>query len=357
MNRHFLKSLLTVVILAFASEPAPVWAQNDELQSLVSRLERLERDINALNIQVARGKGQKGAPAGIANASGPESVITSMEVRIGELESELRAATGNAEETAHQLAEMNRRLDKLISDMDYRLGALEGLGTKEGLGAQERTGGATPGAAASHPAKPPSTGPSPSAAGATPQETIGTITQGELTAAKKQEAKKEEGEQQQREGGQKEAPAQLPSTQAATAQAAKTPAGALPAGSPKDRYNYAFTLMRQSKYSEAEAALREFLESHGDDELAANARYWLGETFYVRNDFRSAAQTFIEGYRKNPKGAKAPDTLMKLGMSLSKLDKKNEACATFSKLLKDFSTLPSNMAKMAEKEREAAGCK
>lgn len=318
MKRHFLACFL---MAALGAGPVQVLAQSDELQSLVSRLERLERDINALNIQVSRGKSQQGAPAGSAAAgaiaAGPDSIITRMELRIAELESELRAATGHAEETAHKLAEINHRLDKLISDMDYRLSALEGTG----------------GAASSM--KPPS----PPPVGAAPPEIIGTITQSELRAAQKQEEKKE--------NLQKESPAQT----------AKAPSGVLPAGSPKDRYNYAFTLMRQSKYNEAETALREFLESHGDDELAGNARYWLGETFYVRNDFRSAAQTFIEGYRKNPKGAKAPDTLMKLGMSLAKLDKKNEACAAFSKLAKDFPAIPSNMAKMAEKEREAAGCK
>ena len=63
--------------------------------------------------------------------------------------------------------------------------------------------------------------------------------------------------------------------------------------------------------------MRSFVERYPKDPLAGNAQYWLGETFYVRKDYSNAATAFAQGYEKYPKGAKASDDLLKLGMSLT----------------------------------------
>ena len=57
-------------------------------------------------------------------------------------------------------------------------------------------------------------------------------------------------------------------------------------------------------------------QRYPNDPLAGNAQYWLGETYYVRKDYKNAAAAFAEGYQKYPKGPKAADDLLKLGMSL-----------------------------------------
>ncbi|MEK9753135.1 MAG: tol-pal system protein YbgF, partial [Rhodospirillaceae bacterium] len=144
---------------------------------------------------------------------------------------------------------------------------------------------------------------------------------------------------------------------AAPAPAAQPAAGALPAGSARDQYTYAFNLLRQTNYDQAEIALKEFIKSHGDNPLAGNARYWLGETFYVRVDYQQAAQVFFEGFQADPKGAKAPDMLLKLGMSLAQLGKKKEACATYDKVAADFGKSAARINTALARERERAGCK
>ncbi|HEB79316.1 MAG TPA: tol-pal system protein YbgF [Rhodospirillales bacterium] len=322
MRRRFFRGFFVAGLLALLAGPTQVLAQSGELQSLVDRLDRLERDIKTLNIQLSRGGDSTGKPL----APGASSAIARMELRITEFESELRAATGNAEEVVYQIGMINRRLDKMISDMDFRLNALEGTNPAAagGLAPTTSTAGSLP---------PPVL--------AAASGTLGTITEKELKSINKP------GDGGRKYGGEKKPPQQT----------AAASTSVLPKGSPRDQYVYAFKLLRQTKYEEAEIALREFLSKHEGDELAGNARYWLGETFYVRNDFRTAARVFIEGYRKNPNGAKAPDTLLKLGMSLVKLDKKNEACATFGKLLKDFPAIPSNTARLVAKERANTGCK
>ena len=72
--------------------------------------------------------------------------------------------------------------------------------------------------------------------------------------------------------------------------------------------------------------MRSFIQRYPNDSLAGNAQYWLGETYYVRKDYNNAAAVFAEGYQKYPKGGKAADNLLKLGMALGQLGQKTDAC-------------------------------
>ena len=99
--------------------------------------------------------------------------------------------------------------------------------------------------------------------------------------------------------------------------------------------------------------MRNFIQAHPDHELSGNAQYWLGETYYVRKNYEDAVVAYLEGYQKYPKNQKAPDNLLKLGMSLANLGKKQEACATFTQLRQKFPKAPldhsQNSGKPAQK--------
>ena len=124
----------------------------------------------------------------------------------------------------------------------------------------------------------------------------------------------------------------------------------------KEQYAYAFGLLRQANYDRAELALQEFVRLHPKESLASNARYWLGETYYVRAAYVQAAEIFLEGYQADPKGPKAPDSLLKPGMSLAGLDKKREACAAFEKLTKDFPDAAAGVKNTVNREKQKNGC-
>jgi tol-pal system protein YbgF len=130
----------------------------------------------------------------------------------------------------------------------------------------------------------------------------------------------------------------------------------LPAGSPQEQYNYAFGLLREQKWPEAEEALRAFVERYPDDVLAGNAQYWLGETFYVRQDYAAAASVFAAGYQKYPTGGKAADNLMKLGMALAQLGQKADACRVFAKFSRDFFIAPTAVKERVRDEKKRLGC-
>lgn len=51
-------------------------------------------------------------------------------------------------------------------------------------------------------------------------------------------------------------------------------------------------LLKQGNYEEAGQAFQEFLQLYPQQELAGNAAYWLGESYYARKDYQRSAQIF-----------------------------------------------------------------
>ncbi|HXZ02740.1 MAG TPA: tol-pal system protein YbgF [Stellaceae bacterium] len=308
-------------LLCLLADNAPAQQSND-LRPLLDRLDRLERDMNLLQRQVYRGASPGTAPTA-AGADAQSSVNN--EVRISQLEDQVRTITGQIEEITNALDQMKRRLETLASDIDQRLAALE-----------------HPGAAAGQPPQaqgqpPPQAGPRalaggpPKGAGANPAEApsqAGVL--GQLPAAG--------------------------AAQTAAAPAAAGDAGVLPKGTPQEQYNYAFGLLRQANYPAAEQALRAFLQRYPNDALAGNAQYWLGETYFVRKDYNNAAAVFAEGYEKYPKGGKAAETLLELGMALGQLGQKANACLALARLDRAFPTAPATIKDRAGDAKKRLGC-
>ena len=320
-------ALASVVLLGFVfclAFATPVLAQSKDLSPILDRLQRLERDIRTLNIQVAGG----GTGAGGGAESGTTAAAR-IAVRLSELEDELRTTTGKVETIANQIEQVGLRLDKLIADLDYRLSAIEG-GSGQGINPQVNAAPSPPGVQKVVP-------------GASQPGVLGTISQSEVPAASGQD-----------EEQQSAAPA--PVSSAVTSNVLPEKKNVLPEGTPKQRYTFAFGLLREANYDEAEVALTEFLNAHPNDPLAGNARYWLAESYYVRGQYVQAAEAFVTGYQAAANGPKAPDMLLKLGMSMSNLDKKQEACASFGKLLKDFPDAPERIVSKVTFESKKVGC-
>lgn len=126
---------------------------------------------------------------------------------------------------------------------------------------------------------------------------------------------------------------------------------------PQEQYDKAFALLRQASYGEAAQAFKRYIDKNPSDKLIDNAKYWYAETFYVRGKFSDAAVAFAEAFQQNPKGTKAPDSLLKLGMSLGAMNKKEDACSTFDALTAKFPKATPAVKKRAEQERVRLKCK
>jgi tol-pal system protein YbgF len=284
-----------VVLAAALAVAAPASAQ--DTREILNRIDRMQRELSTLQQDYYRGRPGAAPPAAAGQGAAVASTAAAFEVRLAQLESTLQSLTGRIEELSHTTDLMKDRLDKLVSDVDTRLAALESRAGVPGPGQQAQQQAVPPPASVPPPA--PSRQP-PQAAqpglGAPPAP-LGTLPQ----------------------------------------EAAATIRPPLPEGTPKQQYDYATALItKEQNFSEAERALKAFIAAHPTDGLTPNAYYWLGETYYVRKDYQQAAFTFAEAFQKYPKAQKSPDSLFKLGMSLSQLNQTKEACTAYGRLLDNF---------------------
>ena len=122
-------------------------------------------------------------------------------------------------------------------------------------------------------------------------------------------------------------------------------------------YESALAQFQRKNYAEAEKGFKRFLKDYPQDKLAANAYYWLGESYYARNSYDSAAMSFLDGSRKYPKSVKAGHSLLKLGASLTMLKEPKEACATFDEVEETYLPKDETLRSLLERERAKAGCR
>jgi tol-pal system protein YbgF len=263
---------------------------------------------------------------------GAGAATARLAVRLTQLEQELRTVTGRVEELSFQVRRLEERLDKAIADIDFRLS--EG-GRAAAPVAPPQTAAAPssppPVAEPSPPAPPPSTAPGPAVP---PASAGGPRVLGPVAAPSAA------------------APADPTPTPPQTAAAPPPPASS----DAREAYARAFSLLQKGSYAEAEAAFSAFLQQHKGDPLNSNARYWLAETHYARADYQRAAEAFLDAYEKDKNGAKAPDALLKLGMSLANLGKTKEACASFRELGRAFPEAPASIRDRARDQQQKLKC-
>ena len=106
--------------------------------------------------------------------------------------------------------------------------------------------------------------------------------------------------------------APVPSDEPAPAAATPVPP-ATGAAAEKQAYDEAFAALRDGRYAESARRFQSFLVEHPQGELADNALYWLGESYYVTQNYRIALDTFNDLLARFPDSAKAPDALLKVG--------------------------------------------
>ena len=129
-----------------------------------------------------------------------------------------------------------------------------------------------------------------------------------------------------------------------------------PLKDPKALYNRALKDLQAGKYGGAEADFASLVEAYPSHKLAGNSQYWLGETFYVRRQYKQAAEAFLAGYTTYARSQKAPDSLLKLGMTLNALGEKKTGCDALAELGAKFPDASSSIRKRAQIERKRAGC-
>jgi tol-pal system protein YbgF len=109
------------------------------------------------------------------------------------------------------------------------------------------------------------------------------------------------------------------------------------------------------QYSEAENGFRDFLTKYPDHNLAGNAQFKLGETYYAQQQYEAAAKSYLTGYKSFPKSRRAPDSMLKLGLAMNRMGQSQQGCAVLGSVGDEFPNAV-EVKKRAQAEYKRAGC-
>ncbi|MDI6027836.1 tol-pal system protein YbgF [Corticibacterium sp. UT-5YL-CI-8] len=285
--------------------------------------------------------------------------------RVTQLEEQIRRLSGTIEELNFQILQMQEQMRKMQEDNEFRFQELEKksdasggsnrtvAGTSPQSGGAITEGGGTSAASGSDDnvqdiiAGSGGTEAAPATNGAPPR-TFGTIT------VDKNGNVIESG-----------ASRQLPPPSAPPAQAQSAPpapsgnsqVAALPStNDPSELYRNAYQFVLSGDYNTAEQGFRDHIDRFPNDPQTADARFWLGEAQLGQKKYRDAAETFLTANKTYPKSKKAPEMLLKLGVSLAGLKQRDVACATFSEVTKRYPNISDALKERVKQERAQASC-
>jgi len=135
-------------------------------------------------------------------------------------------------------------------------------------------------------------------------------------------------------------PASTPSSAPATRE--DTPAvygdpGTLAKGTDeRAAYEAAFDTLKAGRYAESARLFQDFMQRFPSGAYAPNALYWLGESYYVTQNYALAQQQFQALLDRYPTHDKAPGALLKVGLSQYGLKQLDAAQATLAQVVQRY---------------------
>ncbi|HYE27792.1 MAG TPA: outer membrane protein assembly factor BamD [Allosphingosinicella sp.] len=289
-----------VGMLLLASVAAPAAAQRSE--SPERRIERLEQELRAVQRRVFPGGTQvvpeiEPQPGGVAQAGVPaSSAVADLTARVDSLEAQLRELTGQTEQNANRLRQLEEAFARFRDSTAPRLDTLE-------------RGAAPPAAepARDSSAAPQLPRPSPAVTGA-----------------------------------------ERPAPSASASREADA----------EEAYNAGFRLWEAKRYTEAQQALEAVAKRYPTSKWASWASNLAGRAYLDAGKPATAAKTFLANYQANPRGERAADSLYFLGQALVKLKKPADACKVYDELQDVYGiTMRDFLKQSLPKARQEANCR
>lgn len=312
------------------------------------------------------------------SGQGQGNDLASMQVRLGQLEEQLRINSGQIEGLQFQLTQLQSLLERQQEDNEFRFQQLEGGGLGE-TDAVTPSGGETP-------------------ADRLPQETAPQDSQSQTDTSVPTVIDPLVGDSDLMDGaemggednlyardvfgaegpeGQPQGEGQAqPQGQGQSGVVMGPPEGALgttPPSQPLDlsfdpdatplnegdanaQYQAGYDAVVRGEYAFAENQFRQFVESFPDNSQAPDATYWLGETLIQRAAFGEAAEVLLEGFERYPTSSRAPDLLLNLGIALHGAGEFDTACRTYGEVLRRYPDSTQAFRERVTAEQARAGC-
>jgi tol-pal system protein YbgF len=302
------------------------FAEIDSGSRIIDRLERMERDLVSLQRQFYREKPSDGSSPVVRSGGN----VAEIDARVGNIEEKMRVLNGNIEQLQYESKKQQQLLSEILEKQNAR--QIEELKPK----AKEEPVVKKPEVKKAKPApKEPVIKDEPKILGKVAIKNIND--DNNAIIEKDPEEQKPEIVEVDKDGGDK-----------------------LKEGNKEDNaqelFDKSFTYLRSSNLENAERGFTKFIAQYKDHALVGNAYYWLGETFFIRKDYKQAGANFVKSYKESPNGAKAYEALIKLATSFSHLDKKKEACSVINKLNSFESKLSNNLKQRIKEEASRIGC-
>jgi tol-pal system protein YbgF len=259
-----------------------------------------------------------------------DATIADLTQRVHDLEDSLRQATGQNETLAHQIQQLGDKINRQQKDFEYRLCAV----TAQQLGADDQNGGGQSGGMQC-------------GAGADSGGVSSTFTP---------PPPRQQQQQSQGDGSPivklSPPPGVLGTLPAKNANGAPSASGE--GGANRGQFNTALDLAAKQRYDEARVQFRSFADANPDDEMASQAVYWVGSISYLQKDYAGAAHAFAEEIKKYPTSSRAPDSMLKLGLSFLQLGQTKEGCLTLGALPAKYPNASAKITAQAAGERKTA---
>ena len=263
--------ILSNSILKAEEEEIALQAVADQIQVLTKDLKTLEKAvykksdiISSVNSSAIKSDGLN------------EDILTKHLLKLNEIEDQFRELTNKFEEVNFKLDKLSSRVTKIQSDNQLRFSDLENLDPENKKTKAKKV---LPGSS------------QPADFGANPGYSVSNLPEKQETSS-------------------------IESAQTVITEQAEKKESLLPDKPPKEQYEFAVSFMKIGDQETAEFALKEFIQKNKDHDLAGNAQYWYGETFRIRQLYSDAATAYLDGYQNYPKSKKAPDNLLKLGITM-----------------------------------------
>ncbi len=314
IKKNFLIFFILLLVLSHSflkaeEEDVLIQAVADQIQVLTKDLKTLEKAVYKKSDIVSSVSSSTMKSDGLN-----EDIMTKHLLKLNEIENQFRELTNKFEEVNFKLDKLSSRVTKIQSDNQLRFSDLESSNTEI-----KKTKKDLPGSS------------QPADFGANQGYSVSNLPEKQETSS-------------------------IESAQTVITEEPEKKESLLPDKPPKEQYEFAVSFMKIGDYETAEFALKEFIQKNKDHDLAGNAQYWYGETFRIRQLYSDAATAYLDGYQNYPKSKKAPDNLLKLGITMVQLGEKDQGCKMITGLKKEYPKASKSVLQKAQYEQKKFKC-
>jgi tol-pal system protein YbgF len=311
-KNRFLLQILVIVFFANIS-----FAQQDKMNELLDKLEKIQKDIQTLEKAVYSKNPTLSSDSVVVNEA-----LTRQLSKISELEKQIQEMTSKFEENNYKTQQLSDRLNKVSNDSQFRFQQLENnKAISEKVSAPKEV---------------------------IVEKTPVVVKKNENNILNSEEIDKEQNVIEEKK---------VQSDNIKLKEKVSKPrTKVLPKVSIAEQYKYATNIMKSGDFEKAEIAFKEFVDTHSKHELAGSAQFWYAETFYIRQLYDDAAAAFLEGYQKYPNSPKAPENLLKLGVTLAELGEIEQGCKMIINLKIAYPKTDASILQKSSYEKKRFNC-